>query len=178
VITEDDLKHLEWLTENRSRNQRSALELYRILKLHPMMSHEHLAVAHLMVGISFSLWRAVFLGDFRGPEHRDGDKEISAGAEAFLEIIIRDNAIGFPQDKSTREWTFGYYVGNAQFRLRLIHEMDPSILSAFKITALPPVKSDLGAPKWLWEQCQSALDEAMQRLGVVLSEPTGQKIYP
>jgi len=36
----------------------------------------------------------------------------------FLEIIVRDNAIGYPQERPNSAWTAGYYVNNAYFRLQ------------------------------------------------------------
>ena len=159
-----NIEHLAWLTKNRSKNQRDSLTLFKLIKSYPDMSGNHASIAHLMIGTTFSLWRAVFLSDFRGSEHRDGPKEISTSAEMFLETIIRDNAIGFPQDKNSREWTFGYYVGSAEYRLRQIHELDRAILPRFKVVVLPPKMSKDGAPKWLWEHCENSLCQAIQNL--------------
>lgn len=66
-------EHFAWLVDGRSANQRSTLELYRIIydserKLNSNAElHE---VAQELTGVAFSLWRAVFLSDTTG-EYED-----------------------------------------------------------------------------------------------------------
>lgn len=66
----------------------------------------------LLVGAAFSLWRAAFLVD----AERDWPK-ILEKAETFLEAVVEDNTINYLQDKNTRNWTVGYYLNNARYRL-------------------------------------------------------------
>ena len=35
----------------------------------------------------------------------------------FIQTVVRDNAIGFPQDRASRDWTSGYYYNDAKYRL-------------------------------------------------------------
>jgi hypothetical protein len=66
-----------------------------------------------LVGASFSLWRAVFLLG------RERDRAAShSAAMQFLHLLVRDNAIAYPQDRETASWSAGYYLGNAMYRLR------------------------------------------------------------
>ena len=37
--------------------------------------------------------------------------------------------IAYPQDRNAREWTFGYYLNDAGFRLHRISKKQPSILN-------------------------------------------------
>ncbi len=70
----------------------------------------------LLLGAGFSLWRSVFLVE------RDLQlDEINITAKKFLGVLIKDNAIGYPQDRDARKWTAGYYVNNAYFRLQLAY---------------------------------------------------------
>jgi hypothetical protein len=48
------------------------------------------------------LWRAAFLADKTGKR-----AVVFNHGRIFFEKIIKDNAISYPQDKTSREWTFG-----------------------------------------------------------------------
>jgi hypothetical protein len=66
----------------------------------------------ILVGTIFSLWRAVFL-----IRTERSFREEVLHADALLGILIETNAVGFPQDVATAQWTAGYYVNNAALRL-------------------------------------------------------------
>jgi hypothetical protein len=117
---EDDLspEHISWLVESRSKNQAASLKLYLVAKDHA----EKIAgdwdlsnIAQSLSGVSFSLWRAVFLSDIKADMAATG-----ADAQSFLGNLILHNMIAYPQDRNTREWTFIYYVNNAMYRLGAI----------------------------------------------------------
>jgi hypothetical protein len=103
-----------WLVRNRSKIQHRMLRLDEFGKV--LKCHEEQDVFWLiyttLVGVVFSLWRAVFLIQV--------DRSVVAerlDTEKLLGILIDTNAIGFPQDVATAQWTAGYYVNNAMLRL-------------------------------------------------------------
>jgi hypothetical protein len=59
------------------------------------------------------LWRAVFLA----PKNPTSRPAITQKGSAFLEKFLRDNTISYGDEKREREWSFGYYLNNACFRL-------------------------------------------------------------
>ena len=69
----------------------------------------------LSVGAAFSLWRAVFLVPPKDVGR--SNKYTADTAGAFLERVVRTNAIAFNDDLRNREWVSGYYLNNARYRL-------------------------------------------------------------
>lgn len=121
-----DFEHLTWLVERRNAIQKLMLNLYEQLT-RPEPDEAQIKQLHLMVGAAFSLWRAVFLlGDGEGARSMD---DIHEHAEKFLEKVIRTNSITFADDRDTKMWSAGYYVNNANYRLRALGEsqIDESI---------------------------------------------------
>jgi hypothetical protein len=112
--TKPDPRHLAWAIEQRAEIQRTLLALYEFIRNHPPdkidMWDKYLLDA--CVGAAFSLWRAAFLAETLREE-----AGVHASQEAFLERLISDNTIGFADDKSNRDWTVGYYLENAKYRL-------------------------------------------------------------
>jgi len=107
-----------WLVDRRSRIQQLLLRLYEFLNENraDLATRElQWPLFGLLVGAGFSLWRAAFLAE----EERQRP-DVLDHAEKFLERLLRDNAINYPQDRETRMWTVGYYLHNARFRLELI----------------------------------------------------------
>ena len=110
-----DLEHLAWAIDQRAEIQRTLLALYKFIRTRklPQYDHDTMHIFNDLVGAAFSLWRAVFLSE----TFRD-ISTIHQSQEDFLEKVITDNAIGFPDDKANRPWTVGYYLENAKFRLQ------------------------------------------------------------
>lgn len=104
----------DWLVEHRCNVQQLALRLYRLGEQPIVANHKDLLHTYtLFVGTMFSLWRSVFLAlDKRTPE------EMRTNAHMMLGIVIETNAIGFPQDQRTQQFTAGYYNSNSWYRLR------------------------------------------------------------
>jgi hypothetical protein len=121
-------EHFAWLVDGRSANQRSTLELYRIIydserKLNSNAElHE---VAQELTGVAFSLWRAVFLSDTTG-EYEDQ----LADLKMFLVSLISDNTVLYVTDKNARNWSFRYYLDNAIHRLRKLSNSRLNIVNA------------------------------------------------
>jgi hypothetical protein len=108
---------LEWLIPQRSRIQISASELLSLLQdnIDKFPKNPDLEeVAGLMTGAAFSLWRAVFLA----PERPTGTKDMIGTGIQFLDKFLRDNSISYSDEKKRRDWSFGYYLNSARFRLR------------------------------------------------------------
>lgn len=110
-MTED--LDLDWLVRRRSEVQILLLRLHRLAKAHnPSAEDARSVVLQLMLGVAFSLWRAVFLVR----DNRDRTN-VHEAAEAFLGFLVQDNLINYSQDKATAAWSGGYYLNNALFRL-------------------------------------------------------------
>lgn len=108
------LDHLEWLIASRGDTNKAALQLLALFENHrdDLKKYPFSVQAQELLGIAFSLWRAVFLAD------RKGKAELKVNhAEQFLRKMLVDNAISFAQDRSWKEWAFNYYMGDARLRL-------------------------------------------------------------
>ena len=106
-----------WLISRRSQIQETLLALHDLIATDDDRSAlENDPVRRktfgLLMGAAFSLWRAAFLshGEHEWPP-------VLRHAKTFLERLLRDNAIAYTQDQETRDWTAGYYLNNAMFRL-------------------------------------------------------------
>jgi hypothetical protein len=153
-----DRGHLEWLVESRAANQEVSLKLLRLLQLHSKEITERKLITSAtgLVATAFSLWRAAFFAD------KESGKLVAAlaAAEIFLEGMLRDNAIAYPQDRKARDWTFNYYVDNAR---RQLEGMDP------KRSFFPEMPA-----KWTtterWDYYQLALARAVDRFAKALKK--------
>jgi hypothetical protein len=153
--------HLKWLVENRSANQRATLELFMTLTQNESVIGSNVVYAQLsleLAGIAFSLWRAVFLSDLTGET-----EEQIVDVTAFLGTLISNNSIGYPQDRSAREWTFTYYLSDARFRLQSLASRPPAIID------LSDVEQEAGSAKEDWEIAQRALEKAIHGFAALIS---------
>jgi len=148
-----DPEHIEWLVENRAKNQKTAAKLFKLLDEHSdeIRKRNLVWAATALVGVAFSLWRAAFLADKRGTK-----REITLNAaKDFLGGMLRDNVIAFSQDRRNREWTFNYYIQNALDRLNQLDVKWPGILRG---------KPDSWTTEERWEYHQLVFDRAVNRL--------------
>lgn len=112
--------HLTWSLQRRSDVQEQSLRLYKLMDIRATNSIGRRR--RLLVGVAFSLWRAVFLA------YRTGQRDLkNAEAKAFLGKILITNAIGFADDRASQEWTFRYYADSARHRLEELQEDWPTI---------------------------------------------------
>lgn len=166
-MTEKD--HLEWLVEQRCSIQRATLQLLGLLRDQATRlaeNAEDLWVAHMLIGVAFSLWRAAFLGDVTL-----STEAIATNAETFLETVIRDNAIGYTQDRNAREWTYGYYVNNAKFRLGAMVSRKHAFAKILRRYSVEDMHVGLTAGKparQLWDETFKALDLALDNVDKLL----------
>ncbi|MGY3485422.1 hypothetical protein ACVW1C_003305 [Bradyrhizobium sp. USDA 4011] len=118
---------LNWVVPMRSKIQQLTLEIYNFNSNLDDNEREKLwPVLGYLIGIAFSLWRAVFLSL---PQRRTS--EVQEHAHDILYILLETNAVGFTQDKGTRQWMAGYYNNNAILRLSDLYS-DPASLAVIK----------------------------------------------
>jgi hypothetical protein len=117
-----------------------------------------------LVGAAFSLWRAAFLTDVHNERP---PKQVSDSIHRFLHPLIRDNIINFAQDRESSQWSVGYYLSNANFRLIAVAKRRAGIvgLDDFERVVTP---LDLGTHNTnaqdRWEQSFSALQLAAKHV--------------
>lgn len=139
-MTQQPLKDYKWLVDSRSKIQRFLLKLLNFTNSRKAPSsnlgkgklEKELKlkgdILGLLVGTSFSLWRAVFLVD----KARNREKVFN-DAKIFLEFLVRDNAINYAQDLKTQNWTSGYYLNNGRFRLSKITRKLKKLIGSKKV---------------------------------------------
>ncbi|MGH8615409.1 MAG: hypothetical protein ACREYF_26155 [Gammaproteobacteria bacterium] len=154
-----------WLVERRAQIQRLIHDLYLVLDDKDLRnrleaSPSDCSIFGLFVGAAFSLWRAVFLIDAT----RDKWPTILDGAEAFLKSLAHDNAITYDRKKTCNNWTIGFFLNNARYRLhRMVDGKMPEIenTEAFKkLKAQRKTGIDNRTVQQHWETIYDALHEA------------------
>jgi len=168
TTTKTKLKHLEWALQSRARNQKCSLRLLRLFyDYEDLWTTKRFSQAGQdLIAVSFSLWRAAFLAD------RTGNREdVFAHGKEFLEKIIEDNSISYPQDRKSKEWTFNYYTRNARSGLEK--------LSDSWSETVPAYEAQKGTATARWEYCQKLLDEAVDGFErLLMNERTGDPQQP
>ena len=94
-------EHFDWLVAGRSRNQKATLDLYKLIEMHEEKLSRSFAdrdAAQALVGIAFSLWRAVFLSDLSGEV-----ADQLTDAKRFLQSLIAHNSVLYQTDFNARE---------------------------------------------------------------------------
>jgi hypothetical protein len=111
-----DPDHMKGLVNSRAAIQETLLHLYlfvrRIGESPDSISAKTEAVASLLAGAAFSLWRAVFYSDSAGEPAQSLSR-----LEEFLASVVNDNAITYQDEKRYRDWTYVYYYSNARLRI-------------------------------------------------------------
>lgn len=150
--------HFTWLVEGRSANQRSTLEIYRLITEYDFILNGNVELyeaTQKLAGVAFSLWRAVFLSDTT----REFEDEV-ADLNTFLVSLIADNTIQYVNDKKARNWSFRYYLDNAIYRLERLSEDRLALVDKLALYEGAPTEKD----RWL--NAQSMLDMAISGLGI------------
>lgn len=163
-MTAEKFEHLEWAINSRTRNQQSNLKLLKLLEEHTdeWKAKRNAPIAQDLIAVAFSLWRAAFLADKSGKR-----SEVLSHGMVFLETVVRDNAIGFPQDKKSQEWTFNFYTRNARYALEHLHKLRSDIVPEYKLaTRLPKVR---------WDYCQNLFDDTLTAFDKSFRESVQQK---
>ncbi len=103
-----------WVVNARYQNQSFSIKLFKLEDdLKKQKDRECHKIFHTLLGVNFSLWRAAPLV----LESARDEEEIDITGFQFLDTLIAENAINFPQDKKMRAWSSGYYLNNAYYRV-------------------------------------------------------------
>jgi hypothetical protein len=148
------------LVERREKVGRLLLDLRRFAD--KLLSHappRDRQVFNLLVSTGFSLWRAAFL-----VEGNRNASLVNQHAAEFLDVLLWDNAINFPQDRRTHAFTSGYYVNNACVRLLHIRgaldltAQDTAIFDRLTTFLDDQWHSPIGSPdvRQGWSDCHAA----------------------
>lgn len=107
----------EWVIPRRHKSQELLLAVYKYLQDNPGLKDQpwRRDIFGLIVGASFSLWRAVFLAMPR--RAWEGPKGILAGAKELLDKLLDNNALLYSDEKRIEGWSVGYYLNNAYYRI-------------------------------------------------------------
>ncbi len=91
--------------------------------------------------------------------------------EAYLKRLVTDNSIQYQDDKNNSAWTVGYYLGNAQIRVKMAWEKlqrSPEYQSVAAATPIAVVVEtwELNAKQTLfeWEITHNSLRQVMKIL--------------
>jgi hypothetical protein len=151
--------HFKWLIAGRAANQKSTVALYEIIDSYRdivLPDVELMKAAQDLLGIAFSLWRAVFLSDTTG----DYEDQI-ADAEKFLVSLIADNTVLYVTDKNARNWSFRYYLDNAVYRLRELAASRLALVDGADLARMAESEKD----EWL--HAQESLTKAIARFETI-----------
>ena len=116
---EDGVTFNDFLVPARNNIQRELLRLQKLIGTPTKQGEEIPRYSKrdsmpyfydMMVGMGFSLWRAVF----QAAQSEDRNTH-SERARIFLNEIIRNNAAVYATELNS--WSLSYYLGNARFRL-------------------------------------------------------------
>jgi hypothetical protein len=153
------LDHLGWAIKSRTKNQTCALRLLALFEKYEKTwkTKKYSRAAQDLIAVSFSLWRAAFLADKTGRR-----ADVFDHGRSFLEKVIEDNAISYPQDKNSREWTFNYYTRNARSSLQELAKSWNGVA--------PSYEGGTRKPSERWDYCQALLDEAVTNFETLLAE--------
>jgi hypothetical protein len=118
----------------------------------------------LLVGASFSLWRAAFLSDIE----RSWENVIDKGTD-LLRTVLVTNAVPFSTDRHVRDWMMGYYLSNARYRLaeaieRLSIPQDSEALVPFRKLHPHGILDTDQIPTDIWDAFMGTFNEVLQAL--------------
>jgi hypothetical protein len=165
-------EHLKWLVNSRTSNQKSALRLFEFFDNYPtkIKRSEFAPKVQMLVAVCFSLWRAAFLADKTGLRIA-----VLEDAKNFLGKMLTDNAITYPQDRNSREFTFNYYMVNARDNLVNLGKDWKEILEQLSIEN--PVANVPGSTlsSRRWNRHQKAFETALDCFEKALTESRAVK---
>jgi hypothetical protein len=103
----------DWLVNARHINQTLTMDLFKCKEY--KKNKDQWRVYSVLVGCSFSLWRAAPLNNIS-----KNDEQFREDAYELLNILVKDNAVTYTQDKKLEEWMAGYYLRNCYLRLKQV----------------------------------------------------------
>jgi hypothetical protein len=106
-----------WALDARVRSQRLLMGLYDLARGGRVTAESHRAeTLSLLLGVAFSLWRAVSLADTPNRRWPDALQE----SQAFLDAMSSTKKIGLGFEYQLQNWASGYYLNNAKLRFEEI----------------------------------------------------------
>jgi hypothetical protein len=101
-------------------------------------------------------WRAAFLTNV------GNNPEITfSKSKEFLKRILTHNAIGFSDDFTNRDYTVGYYIANARYRIERMTKYNSSLGDIDSVKAVINIGNDDNTVKRsqevIWDMCYDAL---------------------
>ncbi|MGE5835798.1 MAG: hypothetical protein ACM4AI_15045 [Acidobacteriota bacterium] len=106
-----------WSLDARTRSQRLLMALYDLAGAGGVSATSPRGeMLSLLLGVAFSLWRAVSLADT--PNRRWPDA--FENSQAFLDVMAKTKTIGLGFEYQLQEWASGYYLNNAKLRFEEI----------------------------------------------------------
>jgi len=152
-----NVEFARWMIVSRAKNQETAVQLHTVITYlcQGKPSKANTETAEGLLAATFALWRAAFLADTDGSLSR---KKRLQHAREFFQQVIMTNAIGFPQDRSSRFWTFRFYARSAHDHLR----REPIIGWPGVREALDEDVDDDTPRQRRWTRLQSALEIAVR----------------
>jgi hypothetical protein len=149
----------EWLIKARNLNQTLTFNLFKY-KEHEKKETQW-KVYSVLVGCTFSLWRAAPLNNIV-----KNKKQFREDAYELLNILVRDNAVTYTQDKKLEEWMAGYYLRNCYLRLMQIENK----IKEFGITEVKILDYDYfkkqisSAPQECWMELHNLSNALFEKL--------------
>src|SRR5262245_17865379 len=106
-----------WSVDARARSQKLLMALYDLARSGCLPANSPRGeTLSLLLGVAFSLWRAVSLADT--PNRRWPDA--LENSQAFLDAMASTKTIGLGLEYQLQEWASGYYLNNAKLRFEEI----------------------------------------------------------
>jgi homogentisate 1,2-dioxygenase len=164
---EIDIEALEWLNIRRAKIQEFLLEVLAYGKAKEPgknFTEPEISVFTYLVGVGFSLWRAIFLGTRRRPQD-----EVVEHAKYVLKQLVVHNAFAYPQEQNSRAWMWGFHVNSAAFRVAQMKKdcfggdalTDAPALSKYELRPVP----DDDVNRWeVWDEIYDAANDALKLL--------------
>lgn len=115
----DEWRAEDWLVHSRAKAHGLLLELWKFSKTKSSLSSRHpeRSIFGLFAGAAFSLWRAAFYI----PPDKNWEKTLLR-INNMLERVVRNNAFTYESEKAFEDWTGGFYLNNARYRLKRLQE--------------------------------------------------------
>lgn len=128
---------------------------------HLKLDFDYANNAQALAGASFSLWRAVFLGE----EAPDTDHLLD-DAKYFMRNLVAHNMVAYTQDRNARQWSFMYYINNAKYRLLSIKSDQKEEVVPLKYNQETYFENN----QIIWDYYQNMVDESIVNIRRLLEK--------
>src|SRR5688572_18067336 len=162
---------LEFLVNARFRNQQVLSKLWLFASDQALKEPSVWNIYAFLVGAGFALWRAAFLLDLERTA-----EQIMTGTRELLRALVEDNAVGYQQERTTREFMCGFHINNALFRIRHAYrdvialggEYARGLAESSRYQelrrSLPSVPEGGASLKQYWRMAHDSIEELLEQL--------------